>query len=111
MDVKKLKEKLRKYEKIKNEALDIRAKIITEAEKDYRNTAKDGEACKRVLLKEFKNSAWEYVKDDAPYTRSGDREYFDSIRLIDDGVSIRWNADHPNDIIDVEITFEELCSL
>ena len=108
MDTAKVKEQLSDHNKLLEEANSKRAVIVRSAEKDYYIACKKSKEFKQALLEDLRKRAWDYVKEDAPFTRCGGKEYFDSIWLIDDGVTIRWDADHPNDIVDIDITFEEL---
>ena len=108
MDIAQLKLKLKELEEAKKEAKKKKNKICSAANSEYYQTVKKGDEFIKTLTSELEDLAWEKVKDEAPYGRDGSRIMFDYLYLEDKGVSIRWDADHPNDIVDADLTFEDL---
>ncbi len=78
-------------------------------EEEYQKSIKDNEDRKKMILVDLGIRAWELVKDDAPYNRGGERIRFDESGLNENGLWVRWDADHPNDIVSITLSFEELC--
>jgi len=106
-----VKGSLQRYMQENFEASKKRTLISEEAYRDYYKAIKPGESFKKMLLEQYTEKALEIAlaKDIPPYNREGGRDRPDDISLTLEGIDLRWDADHPNDTIDLEVTFEELC--
>ena len=108
MDYLEAQKKLKYYKSIEKKALSIRITDRQAANNKYNKSTKKGNVFIKNLERHLEDVLWEKVKDYAPFSRDGYPIRFDGLFINDNGVSIRWDADHPNDIIDVDFTFEEL---
>ena len=104
----KLEKRLKRYKVVEKTAVAIRTMKRNTADKEYNKATQTGHKFKDDLKKYFEKLVWEKVQSDAPCNRDGHPIYFDELYLYTNKVSIRWDADHPNDIIDVDFTFDEL---
>jgi len=77
-------------------------------EKEYNDTITKSTKVKEDILNTLTKRAWELLKDDAPFDRNGNKVKFDEYGIYNDGIWVRWDADHPNDIVSYNFTFDEL---
>ncbi len=100
---------LSKYNQIERESREIKINKIQAAKKEYYEKTSGGEEYKKELLERLAPLIEEYINGDA--CCDCQRTYADRTELIDNGVWLRFDADHPNDIIDMNVSFEELLSI
>lgn len=111
MKWKEIKEMMDSFEKAEDIALEKYNCKHKKIKQEYYDDTKSCKYFKKEFLEAASDRAWDLVRKGAPFNRGGGRIYFDDIWLSDTGIILRWDADHPNDIRDVELTFEELGDL
>ena len=87
--------------KAKNDA--VRA-----AEIELRNTTRQHELRLGELELRYADKAIELTEEYAPVDRRGYPIRPSQIWITEIGIELRWDADHPNDIVDATVTWEEL---
>ena len=63
----------------------------------------------KEYLKKYKKKAFEIACENCsvPFDKYGERE-LPGFKLSSKGIDMRWDANHPNDIIEYTVSFEEL---
>ena len=107
MNFDSIKANLAKFEEVRKDAEAVRAKITNDARNVFYETVDPGDKFKSDLMAALEPSIHRYLNHRTECSCHRLR-YPDEIELTADGISVRFDADHPNDIMDYEISFEEL---
>jgi hypothetical protein len=108
-DATTIKVKLAGFDTKEKAARKKRIKTKRAADADYHRAIRSMDNYKKKIFEAFKEKAWELVLATGrpPYDRYGDRIEVEP-DLTNEGFYFRWEADHPNDIIEYVVTFEQL---
>jgi len=105
-----LKRKYAELKAIVSNAEQIRNHKKRQAEDEYYETTKSASKSLERMLNSLTERAFAIAlaHDIPPYRRDGRRSQPDDVWLSSNGVEMRWDADHPNDIIDYCVSFQDL---
>ena len=108
MNAEKITKRLINYEKLEKEANDERCRLIQTAESAYRKATKPGKDYEKKLMEGLKPKIDKWLESETECECECCREYPDKMYPTTEGIFIRFDADHPNDIRDYTIPYEDL---
>jgi len=108
MTAEKITKRLINYERRDKEANDERCRVIQSAESAYRKATKPGKDYEKKLMDNLKPKIDKWLESKTECGCECCRECPDKIYPTTEGIFIRFDADHPNDIRDYIIPYVDL---
>ena len=94
--------------KTDKETVKIAHDICVAAERHFESIERPIKYAHKQILDRFRAIINDKIKEEHHCTRGCDPDYYDSAIFTENGISMRIDASHPNDIIDRDWSWEEI---